>query len=427
MKKVFTVLASLLMLSSLVLAGCGKTDETGSKESASGAGQSEKKVKIRIMGYNKEETRKSYLDYLKEKLPNVDIEFQFVDLKSFENMLRTQLAAGEGPDIFETSGSGAVYANAGYVEDLTDAPFTGKYNDTGLMRYQGKVYTIPLQSWFEGIWYNKDIFEKQGLTPPKTWDEWMAIHDKLRQAGIKPQAMGAKSWEPMMKQSMGMLLNEFYAKAENKDFDTAFSEGTKAVSGSWNDAVTKWTETIQKGNLTKDMLGIDYDQAQDEFATGKAAMWESGPWAAEALKQKNPNLNMGMFPIPGLAEGTGWLIGGPGSAFAVNKQSKHKDVVMQILELTATPEAQEALIKDNFGSSFLKGVDVQLPPEYADSAEAFKEGHVYAPWITWPFGAIAEDYGKALQEVLTGAKTVDDALKVLDDKAEQQRKSLKGN
>lgn len=420
MKRSLKLVIGVILIASLVLAGCSPKN-SGSQNS--GGTNSGEKVKLRLLAYNKEETRKSYLEFLKTKLPNVEIEFQFVDLKSYDNLLKTQLASGNGPDFFEIGGSGAAYASAGYLEDLTNASYIKKYNDTGIMPYKGKVYGLPLQSWFEGIWYNKDIFKKYNLTPPKSWDEWMTIHDKLRAAGVKPQAMGAKSWEPMAKQQFGLLLNEFYSKPENKNFDEQFSAGTKKATDNWNATVKKWTETIQKGNITKDMLGIEYDQAQDEFATGKAAMWESGPWALEALKKKNPNLNIGMFPIPGLKEGTGWLIGGPGSAWAMNKNSKNKDTINKIFELTATPEAQEALIKDNFGSSFLKGMNSKLPPEYEDAAKAFNSGNVYAPWIHWPFD-IAMDYGKALQDVLAGTKTVDDAIKLLDAKAEEQIKLL---
>jgi raffinose/stachyose/melibiose transport system substrate-binding protein len=177
------------------------------------------------------------------------------------------------------------------------------------------------------------------------------------------------------------------------------------------------------------MLGIEYDQAMDEFATGKAAMWESGPWSYEDLMKKNPSLNLGMFPIPGKSEGTGWLIGGPGSSWAVNKASKNKADVMKILEFTSTPEAQAALIKDSFGTSFLKGADSSsLPKQYSDSAEAFNQGHVYVPWANW--GVISGDtiiteLGKLLQDHLSGAKSIDEVLKGTDKKADELRSNLK--
>jgi raffinose/stachyose/melibiose transport system substrate-binding protein len=119
-----------------------------------------------------------------------------------------------------------------------------------------------------------------------------------------------------------------------------------------------------------------------------------------------------MFPIPGLSDGPGWLVGGPGSALAINAKSKHIDQALELLDLTATPEAQEALIKDNAGSSFLIGVSADLGEIYADCEEAFQAGNVYAPWVAvWEFGnIIVEEYGKSLQEVLAGNSTIKQAL-----------------
>ena len=133
--------------------------------------------------------------------------------------------------------------------------------------------------------------------------------------------------------------------------------------------------------------------------------------------EKNPDLELGMFPIPGTDAGQpGWLVGGPGSALAINAKSEHIEEALQVLELTATEEAQQALVKDNAGSSYVEGVEVDLGDIYADCDEAFKAGHVYAPWTAvWTNGnAVIEAYGKSLQEVLSGSKTVEEALQDAD-------------
>ncbi|GAF08475.1 multiple sugar ABC transporter [Paenibacillus pini JCM 16418] len=230
-----------------------------------------------------------------------------------------------------------------------------------------------------------------------------------------------------MKQSIGVVNNDFYSKSENINFDQKFNKGEVKLADAWLPSVEKWASLISEGILTKDMLGLSYDQALDEFATGKAAMWESGPWAVKTIMEKNPKMELGMFPIPGSSEGPGWLVGGPGSALAINAKTSHKAEVLEILGLTATPEAQQALIKDNAGSSFLKGVDANLGEIYKDCEEAFKAGNVYAPWTAaWISGnPVVEGYGKSLQEVLAGTKTVKQALEEADKVNDTMRESLK--
>ena len=76
------------------------------------------------------------------------------------------------------------FVNPGYVEDLTDrvksdpsiqwddiAPFFRDFSAT----YDGKIYTIPLDGDFHMVYYRKDIFEQDGLKPPNTWDEYVAL------------------------------------------------------------------------------------------------------------------------------------------------------------------------------------------------------------------------------------------------------------
>jgi len=75
------------------------------------------------------------------------------------------------------------YVPSGYLEDLTDrvqkdsalqwndiAPFFRDFSAT----FKGKVYTVPLDGDFQMVYYRKDLFQKDGLQPPATWDDYIA-------------------------------------------------------------------------------------------------------------------------------------------------------------------------------------------------------------------------------------------------------------
>ena len=405
-KALLTVLA--LVMSALLIVGL-----TGCQNDAG-------VVELRFMGYNSESSRAAYLKHLAEKLPGVKINFEFVSMSEYGDVLNAQLKDGKGPDIIELGGETKLLASSGYLLDLTEQPFVKKYAHSGLSTYVtgDKIYGTPLQSWYEGIFYNKKIFADNGISIPKSLDQFIEVHKTLADVGIKPQAMGAKSWEPMMKQSIGVVNNEFYSNPDNRNFDNDFNAGKAFLAEAWLPTVLVWSKVIEEGCLTADMLDVSYDEALAEFASGGAAMWESGPWAVQDILAINPELekDLGMFPIPGLSEGVGWLVGGPGSALAINAKSKHIEQALKVLDVTATPEAQQALIKDTAGSSFLVGVSADLGDIYLDCKEAFQAGNVYAPWVAvWDFGnPIVEEYGNSLKEVLAGTKTIEQALKDAD-------------
>lgn len=219
-----------------------------------------------------------------------------------------------------------------------------------------------------------------------------------------------------MKQSIALVNSEFYADPKSASLDAAFDKGDTTLEGNWLPAVTLWSRMISEGCLTPDMLSYSYEQAMEEFALGKAAMWQSGPGSLNEILRINPNIRLGMFPIPGTREDEGWLVGGPGSALAVNANSKNKQAAISVLAATATNEAQAALVKDSKGLSYVSGVETDLGPVFDGCAGAIAKRHVYAPWTTaWSYGnPVEEAYGKALQEVLAGTKTVEQALRDAD-------------
>jgi raffinose/stachyose/melibiose transport system substrate-binding protein len=418
----------LPLAAALILAGCSAP----SVQSA--APPQEAKVStaipLRMLAYNAMSVRTTYLAFLQAKLPGIQLSYDTVPLDYYGSTLSSELLSGSGPDIIEVGGETRLLASTGRLLDLTDQAFVSSFKKEGIIPYSvgGKVYAVPLQSWFEGMYYNKDIFEKYGLNPPRNFEEFLNLHKKLQSLGIKAQIMGAQSWEPLMKQSIALVNSEFYADTQNAGFDAAFDKGEATLEGSWLPAVTLWSRMISEGCLTPDMLSYSYEQAMEEFALGKAAMWQSGPWSLNEILRINPNIRLGMFPIPGTKEDGGWLIGGPGSALAISANSKNKQAAIDVLAATATIDAQKALLSDSKGLSYVSGVETDLGPVFDGCVKTIAKGHVYAPWTTaWSYGnPVVEAYGKALQEVLAGTKTIEQALRDADEVNSNLRTAIGG-
>lgn len=428
MRKSLSVLMSIFIAAGLV--GCSfgeaKTQDISTKtvEANKDTKTNNEKVKIRMMYWNKEETMQPFLDLAKEKLPNIEIEFNFVSVDQFMGTLETQLQAGEGPDLIPTAENES-HIKAGYLIDLSEEEFIKNYSDASLdaISVDGKIYGIPGVSWFEGIFYNKDIFKENNLEIPKTFDEMMEVHKVLKEKGILPQAFGAKSWEPLAKSPLGLAIVDYLQTDAGKDFDVSIRNGVGKFSDSaLKDSINRWLAYVDNGYITKDMLQIDYDTALKQFATGEAAMWESGPWAINAILETNPDLNFDMMPFVGTNEGNEYLIGGSGVNFGVNAGSENQKEALEVLKLMATKEGQQALCQGSPGSgSFLKGADIGLPKQFESVREVLNSGRVYCPWFVWKGSdAYNEALGKGIQEVIGGNMTVDQVLEDMDQKVKEQ-------
>lgn len=407
MKKLLAMFLILTLLAGMALAGAALADEP---------------VKLRMVYWNNETTMKAFLDLVKEKLPHIDLEYQFIPISDLDGIVNTQLQAGEGPDIL-CNGNNAAAVQAGYLLALDEQDFIKNYSEGSVndLRIDGKIYGVPGLGWYEGMFYNTEIFDKYGLKPPKTFDDLMNIHKVLKENGVKPQAMGANSWEPMMKSTLGLAVCDWLKKTEDgMKFDLTIRDGSGRFEGSeLKNIIEKWSRYITEGYITPDMLEVSYDNALTEFAKGEAAMWESGPWAVQAIQETNPDLKFDMFPFVGTEEGESWLIGGSGVTFGVNASSKHTREALEVLALMATPEGQKALYEGQPGSSsYLKGIQLDLPACYASAADTLNGNRIYCPWFVWGTAnsSYIETYGKGLQEYLQGAKDIDTILREVDEK-----------
>ena len=218
-KAIASVLAASMALS---LAACGgsstatssstATESTASSTTAESTASGDK-VTLRMTYWNSEDTVKALLDYLGEAVPDVQIEYQFIDNSNYDTIVDTQLSAGEGPDIIcESPASALKHAKLGYLADVSD--LGAKFSDAGtsVYSYDGKTYALPGISWFEGIYYNVDLFEQNNIALPTTFDEYLDVCKQFQDLGIKPLAAGLKSWEPMLKNSMAFVTAESISK-----------------------------------------------------------------------------------------------------------------------------------------------------------------------------------------------------------------------
>lgn len=159
-------------------------------------------------------------------------------------------------------------------EDAEWMKFVGEDAMNYNMEEDGSVYSVSNQRQNIGYFYNKEMFEKAGVTPAKTWDEFMSNNAKLKKAGFTPLALmtGENAWTTnlwlaAMIGTDGTDGNAFM----NTSYPTNYS----------NSSVIKALEMIQtclKEYTTPDAVGALYANAANNFEQGNVAMIANGPW-----------------------------------------------------------------------------------------------------------------------------------------------------
>lgn len=217
MKRVLIAATTLLFSLSAALAGCTKAPATSdnAKESASPApsaaasptGSNAKKYKGEIVislwtdPASHQETGFSALaEAYKKVQPDVKLVWEpsgASNAADYEKWLGTQLASGTPrADIVSSNyqPSYTKYVNFDKYRKKTN-PYTGNAWDQDLnfdfyafRNSKGERTLLPTQAVHIMWYYNKEIFDKLGLQPPKTWDELVQVAEKIQAAGITPIA-----------------------------------------------------------------------------------------------------------------------------------------------------------------------------------------------------------------------------------------------
>jgi raffinose/stachyose/melibiose transport system substrate-binding protein len=262
--------------------------------------------------------------------PNVKINITVLENEAFKTKLATSIQSGQVPDLFQSWGGGimAAQVDAGALKDITSD--IASWKDTinpgalSIYAYKGVQYGVPWDMGMIGVWYNKKLFTQAGISaPPATWDEYLADVGKLKAAGIVPLAIAGKDEWPSM--HLWTYLTLRIGGGDNL--------AQMVQTGNWNtDACTKAGEQVLALNALDPyqpgFKAADYNAEAAAVGNGKAAMEVMGQWAPstqidQSADKKGLGSDLGWFPFPTVAGGTGAATDGVGggNGIAVGKDA----------------------------------------------------------------------------------------------------------
>jgi len=217
-----------------------------------------------------------------EAHPGVEVEMNYQDDDLYQTIGLPNLLSGRNaPDVyFEWTGDRMAQRYAdGYGADLTEAvtsgPLAGIY-DEGVFPFasvDGKVVLVPHTADVTNvIWYNVDILEANGLTPPTTWEELLVACDTLDAAGVIPIASGNKDlW------AAGNWLSHIASRVVGEDVYAATLSGEGVFSTpEWEQALGYVEELAAHKCVNESVNAVDDNAGAQLFFQGQAAMHPIG-------------------------------------------------------------------------------------------------------------------------------------------------------
>ncbi|MGO6697095.1 ABC transporter substrate-binding protein [Rhizobium johnstonii] len=208
----------------------------------------------------------------------------------------------------------------------------------------GRLVALPLFTDAPALFYRKDLLEKYGKQPPKTWDEMAAtakeIQDKERQAGQKDlwgYVFQGNSYE-------GLTCNGLEWVKSSGGGQIVEPDGTISINNEKAAAALErakgWIGTISPPGV----LAYQEEESRGVWQTGNAVFMRNWPYAYSlgngvdsAVKGK---FDVMTLPVAAVGDKPSSTLGGWN--LAVSKYSEKQDAAIALVKFLASKDVQKA-------------------------------------------------------------------------------------
>jgi arabinogalactan oligomer/maltooligosaccharide transport system substrate-binding protein len=282
---------------------------------------------------------------------NKDIKVKYVNVPfdQAQNKFDTAAGASGAPDVLRSEvGWTPAFAKKGFFAPLDGTEALAdqdKFQDSLIKQaqYEGKTYGVPFVTDTLALVYNKELFEKAGITEaPKTWDDL-----KKAAATIKDETGVDGYWG-----STQAYYAQTFLHGEGTDTVDAAGKKITVNSAEAKKAYGTWLSLFDGKGLHKaDTTADAYAHIQDAFVNGKVAAIIQGPWEitnfykGSAFKDK---ANLGIATVPAGSTGkAGAPTGGHNLSVYAGSDKAHQEASLKFVNFMTSAKSQETIALKN--------------------------------------------------------------------------------
>ncbi len=383
--KILWILATILIVSSLMLGACG-----GASKDVSG----EVEVFSWWTGGGEAAGLDAMIEIFKAEYPNIEFVNAAVAGGAGTNaraVLATRLQAGDAPDSWQGHAGQELigtYVAAGQLE-----PVNFLYEENGwldvmpetlipLISADGNIYSVPVNIHRANVlWYNPVVLAENGVDVPTSLADFFAAMDALKAAGMDaPLAMG-EQWTSLHLFET-ILLASMGPDAYNGLWDGSTDWGGAAIT----QAVDDFAKVLTYVN--SDSSSLSWQDASQLVVDGDSAFNIMGDWAEGFYKELGlaPMDAFGWAPVPGTGGNFQFL----SDSFVLPEGAPHRDAAIAWLTVAGSKAGQDAFNPVKGSIPARSDGDKSLYDEYLQSAMADWASDTVVGSLT--HGVVANDF-----------------------------------
>jgi multiple sugar transport system substrate-binding protein len=357
-------------------------------------------------------------------------------------LLYTNFSTGTGPNVTRVHANyAAEFGAAGHfypINNFPDFDSVKAWYHPNLIescRYKNNYYGLPGTGIAFVLVCNKELFDKEGLKPPRTWSEFRAVAKRLTKDIDGDGSID--QWGLVLlggdRGGFSYRLAPFYFKAGA----TFLSDDMKKVtfnSPMGLQALKLFVDMFQKDkSITPGFLAYTISEINDLFCSNKVAMSIEGPWFNSMVQDKKPGKKFYTVPVPVPDDRIDFYDTAPTLQdmimISVSAHSKHLNEAWEFAKYMRNEEADIDWIRQDMG-----GFPTTLKAISSTEAKVYPAFDVYAqelkyakPWPAHPKmisivrNVIAPYCQKAIIGELSAEQALEKAAKEAQDIIEDKK------
>ncbi|MCM3274113.1 ABC transporter substrate-binding protein [Paenibacillus elgii] len=448
----------------VLIAGCNSGGGAKPTKTLKELGKDEK-ASIKVVYWDKSYFFQQYGNLFSAKFPNIDV--QVVSMQGFYSDGKDpdeefkKLIEEEKPDVllFQTPDMFEKWANDGKLYQLDDVIRQDKFDIENILpsvveqikaKGNGNIYGLTPSFYGQALFYNKDLFEKHGVPLPKnkmTWNEVLDLAKRFPKDGQGDNRIygfaenASYAFMDDKKQIAFQMMNSIGATSGLSFVDP--DKGAVTIqSDGWKEALLATVEALKSGAVfaggdekfdPNKPMSMEDHMKKDLFATGRLAMTVGGSYmisslqrAKETLKDVTPvNWDIVTVPVDPKNPEVSNSVSLSG-LFAVNANSSNPRAAWELVKYINSEEMAKLLTKSEDGAMLSR--TAYAKEREGRSMEPFymlkmSENSLYKNYNKIPYEFFYKPFnelaGTEIQSVIEGKKSVDDALKTMQEKGQE--------
>ena len=275
--------------------------------------------------------------------PDINVTVNNNDREAHKSAIRNFLSASP-PDVTSWYPGNRMgpFVDAGLFEPIDDLWAENNLNEDmaavqPTMSRNGKIWGVPYSYYQWGIYYRKDIYDKLGISEPKTWSELLSNCDALKGVGVTPFTIGTKYlW------TAAGVFDYLNLRTNGYDVHNGLTAGKiKYTDDRIRATFANWSEMLDRCSFVENHASMDWQGGVAAFAKGDAAMYVMGNFAVGAMKDAGLTSDqIDYFQFPEITPGLPMAEEAPADAFFIPSGAKNKADAKKILAFVADADTQ---------------------------------------------------------------------------------------